>query len=366
MTRNDDEKFMKHAVELALKGWGTTSPNPLVGAVVVKGGRIVGEGYHRRAGLPHAEVNALRRAGRRAKDATLYVTLEPCCHQGRTPPCVDRIVEAGVREVVMGTLDPNPVVNGRGVRALRRAGVRVRTGVLRDACREINRPYEMSVVEGRPFVILKAAVSLDGKIATPEGESRWITGKECRSFVHRLRSGVDAIVVGRGTIIADDPSLTVRVPGKRARSKIVVVLDETLDLPQDAKIFTRAPGELILATTSAAPSERMAWAKEKGYDVIVCPRDKHNRVSLHYLLAELNKRRIVTALIEGGGETFGDFMLQRLVDHVVICIAPKIIGGEGKDVFPRLSIPRIEDALQLTDVTLRTFGDDVVVEGRLA
>jgi len=364
MKNAKDEQFMHRAIELALKGWGNTSPNPIVGAVLVKRGRIVGEGYHRRAGEAHAEVNAIRKAKLETKGATLYVTLEPCCHQGLTPPCIDRIISSGIKRVVIGMQDPNPVVNGRGIRALRNVGIKVTVGVLRDACREINQPYETSVIKGRPFVILKAALSLDGKIATLTGESKWITCEECRGFVHRIRSGVDAIIVGRGTIVADDPLLTTRIDGK-SRAGVVVVLDEKMDLPKDSRIFGRKAGELILATAIDAPKDRVKWAKDKGYDVILCPYSSEKRISLHHLLHELNKRRIMSILIEGGGETYGDFVKNRLADHVVLCIAPKIIGGEGINAFPNQDIRNMNDVIRLKEMTFRKLGDDFVIEGRL-
>ncbi len=365
MKRQDHETFMRRAVELAIKGWGTTSPNPLVGAVVVKDGRVIGEGYHRRAGSPHAEINALARAGKAARGATLYVTLEPCSHHGRTPPCTGSIIGAGVKRVVIGSRDPHPLVNGRGIRQLRGAGIEVIVGVLRDACREINRAYETYVREGRPFVILKAALSLDGKIATPAGESRWITGSSCRDYVHRLRRGVDAIVVGGGTIRRDNPWLTTRIRGAKPHAGVAVVLDSALDIPTMSRIFARKPGELVLATTTDASPSRMAWARSQGYEVMVCPKNRRGGVSLRHLMGGLAERGVVSVLVEGGGEVFSDFVSNGFVDHVVACVAPKFIGGEGKDAFPGLSIHSLTDALQLKDVTVRSFDDDIVVEGSL-
>lgn len=361
-----DEHYMQRAIELALKGWGKTSPNPLVGAVVVKGSRVIGEGYHRKAGTPHAEIHAIRQAGGGAQGATLYVTLEPCCHRGRTPPCVERIIKAGVTRVVIGTLDPNPIVHRNGARALRRAGITVRTGVLRDACREINHWYETALANGRPFVMLKVAMSMDGKIATFGGASRWITGGECRAFVHRLRAGSDAVVVGRGTVVADDPQLTVRLPGRRPRAGLAIVLDEDLSIPDASRVLKRPKGSLIFATTDAASDHRIEEIRDRGFDVIVCPHNRRGHISLPHLMRDLYKRRIISVLVEGGGETFADFIRQDLVDHVVLCIAPRIIGGEGRDAFPGIRIELLDDAISLGDFSLRRFGGDVVVEGSFA
>ena len=347
---------MHRALELALRGWGTTSPNPMVGAVIVKSNRIVAEGYHHKAGSAHAEVNALRKAGKRAKGATMYVTLEPCCYHGRTPACTDAIREAGIKHVVIGTKDPNPPVNGNGIRTLKRAGIKVQTGVMKDACRDINLPYETFVTKNRPFVILKAALSLDGKIATAKGESKWITDKECRNYVHQIRSGVDAILVGGGTIRADNPSLTVRISGKKHDVKPVVVLDEKLDLPKMAGIFTRRPHELILATTNKAPKSRIKWATGQGYDVIVFKSMKH-------LLEELADRDIVKLLVEGGGHTYTSFIKAKTVDHMVACIAPKLIGGEGHNMLPGINSKSMKDILHLDHLTACAFGEDIVLEG---
>jgi len=354
--KKNAEHYMHRALELALKGWGMTSPNPMVGAVIVKGDRIIGEGYHHKAGSPHAEVNALRKAGKKAKGATIYVTLEPCCYHGRTPACTDAICEAGIKRVIIGTRDPNPPVNGNGIRTLKRAGIKVQTGVLKDACHDINLPYETFVTKNRPFVILKAALSLDGKIATAKGDSKWITNKLTRAYAHQIRSGSDAILVGGGTIRADNPALTVRLPGKKHDVKPVVVLDGTLNLPRMAGIFTRRPGELILATTKRAPKSRITWAVNQGYDVIVFKSMKH-------LLEELAKRDIVKLLVEGGGETYASFIKAKAVDHLVACIAPKLIGGEGRNMLPGINPKSMKDILNLEHLTACTFGEDIVIEG---
>lgn len=360
--RQFEEKIMKHAVGLALQGWGETSPNPMVGAVVVKARKIVGRGYHKCAGADHAEVAALKKAGSKAKDATLYVTLEPCSHYGRTPPCTESIINAGIKKVVIGSRDPNPVVNGRGISILKKAGVEVKTGVLKDACMDINLPYETYVREKRPFVILKTAISLDGKIATEGGDSKWITSKLCRDYVHQIRNGVDAILVGGGTIRKDNPRLSVRLPGKNHRKGLVVVVDERLNLPTESKIFKRKPKELLLATTCNASASKINWMKRRGYDVIVCKENKRGYVFLPQLMRELAKREITSVLVEGGGEINTDFVSQGLVDRFVACIAPKLIGGEGYNMLPGLSINKMKSALKLKDVTIKTIGEDTIIE----
>ena len=356
---------MRWAIALALEGAGRTSPNPMVGAVVVKGGRVIGEGYHARAGEPHAEVHALSRAGRRALGATLYVTLEPCCHEGRTPPCVGAIIAAGIREVVVGTRDPNPRVDGRGIRALRRAGVSVVEGVLEESCREMNEPYNRFITSGVPFVVAKVGLSLDGKIAAASGESKWITNEQCRAYVHRMRAGADAVIVGAGTVRRDDPRLDARVPGRAGRQPRAIVVDEALRTPRSAKIFKRRPGELIVATTRRAPKAMLKFVEDMGHEAIVCRADPRGRVLVPHLMKELGKRGVTFAILEGGGLLFAEFFRRGLVDRVVACVAPKLIGGEGIDFLPGLSVKNLSSAFALEDVSVKIMGDNVVIEGKV-
>lgn len=356
---------MRWAIALALEAEGRTSPNPMVGCVVVKNNRIVGEGYHRRAGTAHAEVHALREAGRRARGADLYVTLEPCCYHGRTPPCVPAIVESGIRRVVVGTRDPNPRIDGRGIRLLKNAGVRVIEGVLEESCRALNESYNAFIVRGTPFVTAKVALSLDGKIATAAGEARWITNEECRRYVHLLRGGVDAVCVGGGTVRADDPRLTVRLKVWHGIHPRAVVVDEELKIPRNARLFRRRPGQLIAVTTERAPRAMRAFLERRGHRVIVCPAGSDGRVPLRRMLRELGKAGISSLLVEGGGKLFADFFRKKLVDRVVACIAPKFIGGAGRDFLPGVSIARIGKAIALRDVQVKTFGDNVVIEGKM-
>jgi diaminohydroxyphosphoribosylaminopyrimidine deaminase/5-amino-6-(5-phosphoribosylamino)uracil reductase len=360
--KTKDEHFMRRAMELAAMGLGKTSPNPAVGAVVVKNGRIVGEGYHRRAGGPHAEIVALRRAGRKARGADLYITLEPCCHFGKTPPCCDAIITAGVRRVVVGTRDPNPLVDGKGIKALKAGGIKIQEGVFKKECEDINRAYNKWIVSGIPYVTMKVALSLDGKIGMRNGESKWITNEQCRSYVHRLRSFHDAVLVGCGTAQIDNPKLTARVR-KKSLTKPVILLDEKLILKKKSNLFRRRPGSLIVATTSHAPSSKVSDFKKRGHNVILCRATADGYIFLPHLLGKLGAVGITSVLVEGGGKVFSDFLRRNLADRLVVCVAPKIIGAKGRDWLPLYSVDRLKDALNLRDVKINIFGDNIVVEG---
>ncbi|MFZ5863321.1 MAG: bifunctional diaminohydroxyphosphoribosylaminopyrimidine deaminase/5-amino-6-(5-phosphoribosylamino)uracil reductase RibD [Nitrospirota bacterium] len=361
-----DEAYMRRALTLAARGVGRTSPNPAVGAVVVRGGRIVGEGYHRRAGEPHAEVIALRDAGSRARGATLYVTLEPCCHvDKRTPPCVDAIRVSGIRTVVAATNDPNPKVTGRGVARLRALGVAVRVGVLREQAVRLNEAYAHWISTGLPFVTLKAASTLDGKIATAAGESRWITGPRARTHVHRLRSRVDAVLVGLGTIKADDPELTAR-GGRHRRSPHRIILDERLTVPPTARALKPREGvtTFVVATPGAAASRRRRLEAAGARVLIVKSHD--GLVDLRDLMRRLGSMDMTSVLIEGGSEVNASALRAGIVNKVVIMLAPKVLGG--RDAIGSVggrSPRRLSDATALRDIAVRRVGDDVIVEGYL-
>jgi len=355
----DDERFMRRALRLSERARGQTSPNPLVGAVLVRDGRIVGEGYHRRAGEPHAEVVALDRAGKQAEGTTLYVTLEPCVHFGRTPPCVDRIIERGVAEVVCALMDPDSRVSGRGIEKLREAGVGVRLGVLEEAARKTNEVYLKYITTGMPFVVLKLAQSLDGRIATRTGDSKWITGEKARRFVHRLRSQMDAVMVGVDTVIRDDPQLNVRwVKGKHP---LKIVLDSQLGIPSEAQVFE---GErLILATTERSSEEKRRLVEEKGAQVWMLP-DRDGYVDLTEVMRKAGQEGITSILIEGGSKVATSALKARVVDKLMIFIAPKMIG-RGTDAIGDLGIARIGEAIELEDVKLRRIGEDVLYSARV-
>ena len=354
------EDFMRQALAAARRGLGRTSPNPAVGAVVVQGGRIVGRGHHARAGGPHAEVVALRVAGARARGADLYTTLEPCDHFGRTPPCSLAILEAGIRRVVVGSRDPNPLVRGRGMARLRRAGVEVVRGVLDEECQHLNAPWFTFITEGRPHVMLKAAVTLDGKIATRDGDARWVSGPEARAWVHRKRDQVDAVLVGAGTARADDPALTARLPGGRGRDPIRVVLDTDLRLPPRLRLFRqRSPAPTLVAHASLR-RRRLG----PGAELVRCRRGPGG-VDLRDLLAKLAARGITHLLVEGGAAVHARFLAEGLVDEVAIFVAPKILGGDGLSLARGRGPARMAEALRLERVRVERVGDDVLVTGRV-
>ncbi|HPW46103.1 MAG TPA: bifunctional diaminohydroxyphosphoribosylaminopyrimidine deaminase/5-amino-6-(5-phosphoribosylamino)uracil reductase RibD, partial [bacterium] len=308
------ESYMRWALALALEGLGRTSPNPMVGAVIVKGGKIVGEGYHKKAGTPHAEVNALEDAGSKARGADMYVTLEPCVHHGETPPCVDAIATAGIKRVFIGTRDVNPLVNGKGIRALQDKGIDVSVGILEESCVKLNDRYNRFMISGVPHVTAKTALSLDGKIAVATGESKWITNKECRNYVHRIRGTVDAVMVGGGTVRKDDPRLNVRLKNWHGLMPVAVVVDSALNIPRSARLFRRPKQSCIFATTAKAPASRVRWIEKNGFTVMRCRATGSGRVFLPHMLQKLGELGITSILLEGGGELFSDFIKRKLVD----------------------------------------------------
>jgi diaminohydroxyphosphoribosylaminopyrimidine deaminase/5-amino-6-(5-phosphoribosylamino)uracil reductase len=362
---------MTLALRLAAKGRGTTSPNPMVGALVVRQGKIIGQGFHLRAGNPHAEIHALREAGARARGATLYVTLEPCCHlEKRTPPCVPEILRSGVRRVVIAMQDPNPSVKGRGVATLRRAGLSVAIGVARAEAEALNKAYCHWMRTGHPYVTLKAGMTLDGQVATATGESQWITGNSSRKEVHQLRGQMDAVLVGVGTVLADDPALTARtgslLDSLAPRQPLRIVLDSQLRTPLRAQILTRQDrAKTLIATTVAAPRVRRSAFQKKGIEVLTVSAQQ-GRVSLPALLRELGRRGIMSVLVEGGGEINAAMLTAKLVDHVRLYIAPLLLGGQdAKGLIGGNSPARLAKAIRVRRMVLRSLGDDIVVEGEL-
>ncbi|MBI3312171.1 MAG: bifunctional diaminohydroxyphosphoribosylaminopyrimidine deaminase/5-amino-6-(5-phosphoribosylamino)uracil reductase RibD [Candidatus Omnitrophica bacterium] len=359
--RNDDERFMSLALDLAARARGSTRPNPMVGAVVVRGGRIVGRGFHRRAGGPHAERSALRQAGGRARGATLYVSLEPCSHWGRTPPCTGAIQRAGIERVVSAMADPNPKNHGRGLRFLRRFGIRTSVGLLEPEARRINEIFVTWMTKKRPFVTVKVAQSLDGKIASASGESRWISSPPARRWAHRLRGEADALLVGVETVIQDDPRLTSRGKG---RQPIKVVLDSRLRTPPKARLF-RSSAKVLIATTPAASKTREKRLRRAGAEILRFP-TRGARVNLRALLRELAKREISHLLIEGGGETIAAALSAGAVDRVAWVIAPKILGGRraptsvGGGGFP------LGRSIRIAWSDVRRLGEDLLVMGKVA
>lgn len=366
-----DVHFMMLALRLAAKGQGTTSPNPMVGAVVVRQGKIVGQGFHLRPGTPHAEIHALRQAGRHARGATLYVTLEPCCHlKKRTPPCVPDILRAGVKRTVIAMSDPNPLVAGRGAAALRRAGLSVVVGVGRSEAQELNKAYSHWMRTGRPYVTLKAGMTLDGQLATATGDSQWITGVSSRREVHQLRSQVDAILVGVGSVLADDPSLTARRGARintlSSRQPLRIVVDSRLRTPVKARVLTQQDkAKTIIATTKmASPTQRAALQKRK-IEVLTLP-TIHDHVALPALLDELGRRGVTSLLVEGGSELNAVMLQAKLVNHVRLYIAPMLLGGQNaKGVIGGMCPAKLAGALKLRHMVTRVLDDDLVVEGDL-
>lgn len=355
-----DEAFMQQALDLAARGRGRTSPNPAVGCVIVRDGEIVGQGWHERAGHAHAEAAALRDAGERARGATAYVTLEPCAHHGRTPPCTDALIAAGIARVVAAHTDPNPQVAGRGLAALQAAGIAVTTGVLAQAAMALNEPYIHWVQTGRPFVWWKAAVSLDGKIATRTGDSRWITGEPARAHGHRLRNELDAIMVGVGTVLADDPQLTCRLPG--GRDPVAIVCDSHARTPPSARLFDRS-SPVLVAVTPAAPSERVAALQQRGAEILVIPPDDDGRVSLPHLLTELGRRPLTSVLLEGGADLAASALAAGLVDKAWLFVAPKVIGGAtAPGPVGGHGIAALADAAQWRFADAKRIGDDMLLE----
>jgi diaminohydroxyphosphoribosylaminopyrimidine deaminase / 5-amino-6-(5-phosphoribosylamino)uracil reductase len=344
--QRDDEFWMAHALDLAERGRGETNPNPMVGCVVVKDGRAVGEGWHRRAGTDHAEVRALAQAGARARGATLYVNLEPCAHQGRTPACAPRLAAAGVRRVVAAVRDPNPAVNGRGLARLRRAGVRVTTGVLESDALLLNEPFLVAAGQRRPFVLLKAALTLDGRIATRSGESKWITSSAQRRAARRMRRAHDAVAVGIGTVFADDPWLLPRPAVHRPFHR--VVFDAGLRLPPDSRLARSARRSPVWVFCVRADARRRRQLEARGVTVVKSP-GRAGRVSLPWALREMRRRGVWSLMVEGGSELLGSFLAARLVDQVALFRAPLLLGGRGsRPAFGGPDPARVTQALRLT------------------
>ncbi|WP_286726134.1 bifunctional diaminohydroxyphosphoribosylaminopyrimidine deaminase/5-amino-6-(5-phosphoribosylamino)uracil reductase RibD [Pelotomaculum sp. PtaB.Bin117] len=360
-----DRHYMKMALALAARARGRTSPNPMVGAVVVKDSRIVGQGFHARAGTPHAEVLALAEAGDEARGATLYVTLEPCCHHGRTGPCAEAVIAAGVAKVVIAMLDPNPLVSGGGIRRLREAGVEVVTGVMEDDALELNEVFIKYITTGLPFVVAKAAMSLDGKIATHSGNAKWITGAEARAYGHCLRDWYDAILVGIGTVLADNPSLTTRLTAGRGRDPVRIILDSRAKTPLDANVLNRqSAAPAIIATTAGAPPERLEALRQAGAEVLVV--NEGPRVELAQLVKILGKREITSLLIEGGAGVHGSAFAAEIVDKAVWFIAPKIIGGqEAPGPVGGRGVDDLSGAAALERVKVSRLGPDFCIAGYL-
>jgi len=361
--RSDDSEWMARAIRLARKGKGRTAPNPAVGAVIVKGGKLVGEGWHRKAGAPHAEADALRSCAVSPRGATMHVTLEPCNHHGRTPPCAEAIVRAGIGRVVIGARDPSPKPGRRGAAMLRGAGVEVVTGVLKEECERLIEDFCTHAATGLPLVTLKAAVTLDGKIATRAWDSKWISSDISRRTVHRMRNEAGAVIVGSDTALADDPELTVR-HGAARRNPLRVIVDGALRLPLKSKIAATAKDvPTLIATTGRAPVKKIRALERAGAEFFVTP-GRGRRVNLRALLEELGRRNVMSALVESGGALAGALLEAGLADRVVFFIAPKIAGGP-RCAFPGGGVLKMADAWRLSGVTVEQSGPDVRIDGKI-
>lgn len=355
-----NREYMLRAIELAKRGRGYTNPNPMVGAVIVKDGRIIGEGYHERCGELHAERNALKNLTESAEGADMYVTLEPCCHYGKTPPCTEAIIENKLARVFIGSADPNPRVSGKGARILREHGIQVTENVCREECDELNPVFFHYITKKRPYIVLKYAMTLDGKIATASGKSKWITGAKAREHVHYLRGGYAGILCGIGTVLADDPMLNARIEG--AHQPVRIILDSKLRIPESSAIVKTAKDFRTIIACAEVNSKK-DYLEEQGCEVICLPGEDDGRVNLSELVTELGRRQIDSLLVEGGGEVHDAFRSRGLVNHVCCYIAPKIFGGRmAKTPVEGEGISEVNEALMLKNRKITMLGDDILLE----
>lgn len=353
--------YMKMALELARKGEGLTSPNPMVGAVLVKDGQVVGRGYHQKAGEDHAEILALKEAGENSRGAVLYVTLEPCCHVGKTGPCTETIWKSGVRKVVIGMLDPHAVMNGKGVRELKRMGVEIEMGVLEKECQELNEFFTYWIKNQLPFVILKTATTLDGKIATYKGESQWITSEESRQVVQSLRNRVDAILVGIGTVMSDNPTLMLNNPNRPNPLRIVV--DSKLRISPRAKVLkVEERSKTMVVTTRRSTLKKRQSLERKGVRVVVVP-DKRGRVSLVSILKLLGKEGTMSVLVEGGAEVNASFLKEKLAHKIYSFVAPRILGDDALGAYANLGLGDLDQAIKIKNTSFQPVGRDFLIQG---
>lgn len=361
---NIDLRYMKRAVTLAKRGAGWVNPNPMVGAVLVKDGRIIGEGFHEFFGGPHAEVNAIRAcaaASEQVEGSILYVTLEPCAHEGKTPPCVNLIADKKIAGVVIGITDPNPLVNGQGIRFLQSRGISVEVGVMGPQIRELNEVFTKYIHTGQPFVVLKSAMTLDGKIATVTNASRWITGELSRKMVHRMRQQLSAVMVGVDTVIFDDPLLNIRMKGEW-KNPLKVIADTHGRIPLEAKVLTHDPQLAIVASSELADRKKLKDIERKGAQVLICPL-KNDKVDLAFVMKSLGAMGIDSVMIEGGSTIAFSALQERLVDKVVSFIAPKILGGvNAPTAVGGAGISSMDDAIDLINIRTRKIGQDLMLE----
>lgn len=362
MFSEEDQGFMQRALELANMAAGRTSPNPMVGAVLVRDGIVVGEGYHEKAGQAHAEIRALAAAGSRAKEATLYINLEPCCHQGRTPPCTEALINAGISKAVVAMVDPNPLVSGQGLTRLRGAGIEVVTGLLEKQARRMNEAFVKLIETGRPLVTIKTAMTMDGKIASSTGDSRWISGEQSRAYAHEMRNRADAILVGIGTVLQDDPMLNTRLPEGNGRNPLRVILDSELEIPVGSRIVQSA-GEIatVLYCSPGADESREKHLRQQGLEIFRLS-GAGGLLDLNLVLENLGQRGICNLMVEGGARVNASLLLEGLVDKVVWIIAPRILGGAmAPSPVGGPGISKVDDAIGLVDLETRFIGEDLCI-----
>jgi len=359
-----DKAYLEMAYSLAEKAKGWASPNPYVGAVIVKNGKITGVGYHERPGLPHAEIIALNQAGIKARNATAYITLEPCTHWGRTPPCVDTVLKSGLKRIVISSYDPNPLVYTKGFEKIKAAGIEVSIGLLEEKNKKLNETYIKYITQKIPFVTLKAALSLDGKTATRSFDSQWISSPETREYIHLLRGEYDSLMVGINTILKDDPLLTVRHPNWNGKPITRVVLDSELKFPLDAKILeTLAEGKVLIFTLKKDGSVKADALRKKGVEILTLPSD-NGKIGLKSVLTQLGESGISSLIVEGGNTLHTSFLDNKLVDKVFLTISPKLIGGkEASHFYQGRGVELIKNALKLRSSSFLQIGDDIVIEG---
>ncbi|WP_278279239.1 bifunctional diaminohydroxyphosphoribosylaminopyrimidine deaminase/5-amino-6-(5-phosphoribosylamino)uracil reductase RibD [Syntrophomonas palmitatica] len=360
----EDSRYMQRALELAAMAMGRTSPNPVVGAVIVKDGIIVGEGYHRQAGTPHAEIHALREAGEAARGSDVYVSLEPCSHYGRTPPCADALVKAGIKRAVIATVDPNPRVMGRGIKILQKAGIEVKTGILQNEAQKLNEFFFKYIRTGRPFVTVKTAMTLDGKIAASSGDSRWVSGEDSRRHVHELRNIYDAIMLGIGSVLKDDPQLNTRLDTDDTRDPLRVIIDRCLQIPLNSKIIQSSQSQATIifcgtgASTAKAEEIRQAGAE------VICLETNTDMIPLDKVLDELGHRGILSLLVEGGAQINANLIENKLADKYLAFVAPKIAGGnKAPSPVGGRGVEFMNDAVMLCDIEYRFFEKDILISG---
>ncbi|MBK8130578.1 MAG: bifunctional diaminohydroxyphosphoribosylaminopyrimidine deaminase/5-amino-6-(5-phosphoribosylamino)uracil reductase RibD [bacterium] len=353
-----DQRYMRMALAEAEKGAGRVSPNPLVGAVAVKAGRVIAKAYHRRFGDLHAETALLRKLSlEAAQGATIYVNLEPCCHQGKTPPCTSALIAAGIARVVVAMEDPNPLVNGQGIAQLREAGIEVVVGVCDAEARRVNAPFLTYMTSGRPWLLLKVAQSLDGRIALGNGKSRWITGEASRTEVHRIRARLDAVMVGVQTILDDDPELNVR--HVKGRDPVRIIADSKLRIPDSARVLRhRDQSKTWILTTDAAPSDRADDLRKRGVQIIYCPPARDGRVDFRQAIPELARRDIASILVEGGGTVHAALLGEGLCDELIVAVAPLVIGADGRASVGELMLSELDNAPRFTTYRRETFEQD--------